>query len=119
LVKAAEKPLYEGSDISLLKAVARLTNLKCEFNLPHRAVDGVASLMKAMCLNENEVTTNFYETKRLLSGLELPHHRIHVCPNGCMLFCKDTVELEKCTICSAERWFMRKTMRGKKIPKKV
>ena len=48
LVKAAGKPLYEGSDISLLKAVARLTNLKCEFNLPHRAIDGVASMMKAM-----------------------------------------------------------------------
>ena len=46
LVKATEKPLYEGSDISLLKAVARLTNLKCEFNLPHRAIDGVASLRR-------------------------------------------------------------------------
>jgi len=41
LVKAVEKPLYQGSDMSLLKAVARLTNLKCEFNLPHRAVDGM------------------------------------------------------------------------------
>jgi len=35
LLKAAEKPLYEGCQRSLLKAVARLTNLKCEFNLPH------------------------------------------------------------------------------------
>ena len=26
LVQAAEKPLYEGSNMSLLKAVARLTN---------------------------------------------------------------------------------------------
>jgi len=102
-----------------LKAVARLTNLKCEFNLPHRAIDGVASLMKVMCPNDNEMTANFYETKRLMSGLELPHHRIHVCPNGCMLFWKATVELEKYTICDAERWFMRKTVRGKKIPKKV
>jgi len=32
---------------------------------------------------------------------------------------KDTVEFEKCTICGAERWFTRKTVRGKKIPKKV
>ena len=47
LVKAVEKFLYEGSSISLVKAVARLTNLKCEFNLPHQAIDGVSLLMKA------------------------------------------------------------------------
>jgi len=60
LVQAAEKPLYEGSQMSLLKAVAHLTNLKCEFNLPYRAVDGIASLMKEMCPNDNEITSNFY-----------------------------------------------------------
>ena len=106
LVQAAEKPLYEGSDMSLLKAVARLTNLKCEFNLPHRAVDGIASLMKAMCPNDNEMTTNFYETKKLLAGLELPHYKIHVCPNGCMLFWKDAEEWEKCSVCGTERYIV-------------
>jgi len=102
-----------------LKAVARLTNLKCEFNLAHRAIDGVASLVNAMCPNDNEMMANFNETKRLLSRLELPHHRIHVCPNGCMLFWKDAGELEKCTVYGAKRWFMRKTVRDKKILKKV
>ena len=78
LVQATEKPLYEGYDVSLLKAIARLTNLKWEFNLPHRAVDEIASLMKAMCPNDNEMTANFYETKKLLAELELPHYKIHV-----------------------------------------
>jgi len=62
---------------------------------------------------------NFYKTKRWLSGLELPHHRIHGCPDGCMLYWKDARELEKCTVSGAERWFIRKTVRGKKIPKQV
>ena len=73
-MQVAEKPLYEGFDMSLLKAVARLTNLKCEFNLPRRVVDGIASLMKAMCPNDNEMTTNFDEAKKLLARLELPHY---------------------------------------------
>ena len=79
LVQVAEKPLYEGCQMSLLKPVALLTNLKCEFNLPHRAVDGIASLMKEMCPNDNEMSSNFYVTKRLLVGLELPHRK-----NSCM-----------------------------------
>jgi len=86
LLKAAEKPLYEGCPMSLLKAVARLTNLKSEFNLPHRAVDGIASFMKEICPNNNEMAGDYYEIKKLLAGLELPHRKIDACPNGCMLF---------------------------------
>jgi len=118
LVQVEKKPLYEGSQISFLKAVARLTNLKCEFNLPHRVVDGIASLMKEMCPNDNEMTSNFYETSRLLAGLELPHRKIHVCSKGCMLFWKDDEQLDVCSFCGAER-YIRKTVRGRKIPKKV
>jgi len=33
LLQAVEKPLYEGCEMSLLKAVVRLTNLKREYNL--------------------------------------------------------------------------------------
>ena len=86
LLKAAKKPLYKGCQMLLLKAVAKLTNLKCEFSLPHRAVDGIAAFMKEICPNNNEMVGNYYEIKQLLSGLELPHQKIDVCPNGCMLF---------------------------------
>jgi len=34
LVKAAGRPSHEGCEMSLLKVVAWLTNLKCEYNLP-------------------------------------------------------------------------------------
>ena len=54
-LKAVEKPLYEGCQMSLLKAIARLTNEKCEFNLPHRAVEGIAAFMKEICPNNNEI----------------------------------------------------------------
>ena len=74
--------------------------------------------MKAMCPNDNEMTTNFYETKKLLTGLELPHHKIRACPNGCMLFWKDAEELENCSVCGAKR-YIKETGRGKKIAKKV
>lgn len=35
LLKAVERPLYKGCEMSLLKAIAQLTNLKCEYNLPN------------------------------------------------------------------------------------
>ena len=99
LVKAADRPLYEGCEMSLLKAVARLTNVKCEYNLSHRAVDGIASFMKEICPNNNDTVGNYYEIKKLLAGLELPHYKIDVCPNGCMLFWKEVDGLHRCAFC--------------------
>jgi len=71
LLQAAKKPLYEGCEMSLLKAVARLTNLKCEYNLPHQAVDVIATFMKEICLDAKDMAGNYYEIKKLLAGLEL------------------------------------------------
>jgi len=34
-LEAVEKPLYEGYEMSFLKVVAHLTNVKFEYNLPH------------------------------------------------------------------------------------
>ena len=117
LLKAAEKPLYEGRAMSLLKAVARLTNLKCEYNLPYRAVNGIASFMKDICPNNNDMVGNYYETKKLLAGLELPHCKIDVCPNSCMLFWKKTDGLDRCSICDEER-YLRTSKERRHIPRK-
>jgi len=53
----------------ILKAIARLTNFKCEFKLPYQASNGISSLMKAMCPNDSEMTANLYKAKMLLHGL--------------------------------------------------
>jgi len=104
LLQAPEKPLYEYYEMSLLKAVAHLTNLKCEYNLPHRAVDVTATFMKEICPDTNDMAGNYYEIKKLLIGLELPYIKIDVCPNGCMLFWKDNEFLETCSICEEGRY---------------
>lgn len=82
----AQKPLYDGCKLSLLSVAARVTNMKCEYNIPHRAIDGITSLMREICPDDNKMTNSFYATKKLLKGLELPHQKIDVCPNGFMLF---------------------------------
>jgi len=103
--------------MSLLKAVARLTNLKCEYNLPHRVIDGIASIMKEICPNNNDMSSNYYEVKKLLAGLKLPHRKIDVFRNGCMLFWKEADGLDKCSICDEGR-YLRMSKEGRQIPRK-
>jgi len=40
----------------------------------------------------------------LLATLQLPYKRIDACPNECMLYWKDKVDLEICEHCGADRY---------------
>jgi len=117
MIAAAEKPLYDGSQSSLLSVVARITNLKCEYNIPNRAIDGFATLVKDICPDDNKIPDTFYGTKKLLAGLEMAHERIDVCLKRRMLFWKDAAHLDKCEVCHADQ-YVKKRLSGKLITKK-
>ncbi|XP_074300289.1 uncharacterized protein LOC141631530 [Silene latifolia] len=116
MLKKREQPVYEGSKMSLLQSAARLLTLKCEFNMPHKCVDGFASYMRDMIPNNNCMTRNFYETKKVLKALQLPHQKIHACPTGCMLFWNDDHQLEQCKKCGADRYKSKSNLNGKRVP---
>ncbi|XP_021735706.1 uncharacterized protein LOC110702311 [Chenopodium quinoa] len=117
LLEESERPLHEGSSMSVLEIASRITSLKCEYNFPHRCVDGFASLMNEAILDNNNMGETFYEVKKVVNGLELPHEKIHACPKGCMLFWKDDVNLSNCRVCGSERYS--KTSKGSLVPLKV
>ncbi|XP_057248861.1 uncharacterized protein LOC104906231 [Beta vulgaris subsp. vulgaris] len=117
LLKAADSPLCEGSKVSVLEMASRIISLKCEYNLPHRCVDGFASLLNDVIPNINQMTTTFYDTKKVLKGLQLPHEKIHACRNGCMLFWKGDAHLISVVYVSVIA--IKKTPKGKLIPEKV
>lgn len=45
-----------------------------------------------------------YEAKKIIRDLGLGYEKIHACPNDCMLFWKQNVNLEACPCCKASRW---------------
>ncbi|XP_021749414.1 uncharacterized protein LOC110715152 [Chenopodium quinoa] len=96
---------------------SRITSLKCEYNLPHRCVDGFASLVNEAIPNNNHMAETFYEVKKIVKGLELPHEKIHACPKGCMLFWKDDAQLSTCRVCGSDRY--KKTSKGSLVPLNV
>ena len=78
LLKLAQEPLYDGSNISVLEMASRMINLKSEYNLPHRCVDGFGSLLSdALPTSQKTKCNTYYDTKKVLKGLELPHEKIH------------------------------------------
>ena len=78
--------MCDGFQSSLLSVGARITNLKYECSILNRAIDGLASLVKDICLDDNNIPDTFYGAKKLLASLVIAHKRIDVCLKGCMLF---------------------------------
>ena len=45
-----------------------------------------------------------YEAKKIVWDLGLGYEKIHACPNDCILFWKENVNLEACPCCKVSRW---------------
>ncbi|KAL0457803.1 UNVERIFIED_CONTAM: hypothetical protein Slati_0407500 [Sesamum latifolium] len=58
---------------------------------------------------------DYYNTKKLIKDLGLRIEKIGACKNGCMLYCKDSVDLEYCKFCGDARY---KPTRGQDLCRK-
>ncbi|XP_059315491.1 uncharacterized protein LOC132066130 [Lycium ferocissimum] len=80
-------------------------------------MDSMIKLVGELVSPEFDIPKSYYEAKRLVSKLGLSYDRIHCCPNGCMLFYKQDVDLNECKICGHARY--KRTPSGKTVPIKA
>ncbi|KAK4385537.1 hypothetical protein Sango_2677700 [Sesamum angolense] len=99
VVNAADQPLYSGSENhSQLSAVARLVNIKSEYNLSQSCYDEISQLIGELLPRDHTLPKD-YSTKKLIRELGLSVEKIDACKAGCMLFWKDDKHLEFCKFC--------------------
>jgi hypothetical protein len=110
LMKVAEEPLYDKSkcctkEFTTLQLVLKLLALKARYHLPDVAFAAFLSIIVDMLLNENQVPTNTYYAKKLITLLTIGVEKIHACRNHCIL-CRgdDYKDLESCPKCGASRY---------------
>ena len=105
MLSAVNKELWTGCQNHLqLSLVARMLNMKAEHHMSQREFDDISQLIKEVVPDENLVTDNFYNAKRLVRGLGLLVEKIHCCYNGCMLFWGEDNDITICKICGHQRY---------------
>ena len=67
-----------------------------------------SNLLKKILPKDNELPTATYEAKQLICPLRLEVHKIHTCPNDCILYRDEYENLDACPVCSALRYKIRK-----------
>lgn len=75
----------------------------------------MAQLMKDSNPPDNKIPLNYYQAKKLISGLGLTSQKIDCCVNGCMLYYKADINMTECKFCHEPRYKEQVRKQNKKV----
>jgi hypothetical protein len=91
------KPVYGGTNVSVISATIVLINMAVIHNVSNAYVDELLKYLSSVLLpQENSLPKSHYEAKRLILKLGLNNHVIHTCSKGCVLYRGEYAHLANC-----------------------
>ncbi|XP_028208335.1 uncharacterized protein LOC114391537 [Glycine soja] len=101
----AHMPLYVGcKSFTRLSAVLALVNLKARFGWSDKSFTELVLLLKNMFPEHNSLPKSHYEAKKILCPVGLEYQRIHACPNDCLLYRNEFLDMRFCPTCGLSRY---------------
>jgi len=104
MLKSAQRPLHDRTNVSQLDAVGRVMGLKAELNLSREGFDKMLAVWSGLLPEGYIMPKNLYESEKVLLALKMPYDKIHVCPKGCVLFRKEYADAKYCPKCLSSRY---------------
>ena len=105
MIDDVEKPLYEGcTKFSIFSAIIVLFQLKTLYGWTNKSFTLLLQLLKDLLPSDAKLPKDHYKAKKIIRDLGLVYGKIHSCPNDCILFWKENVNLEVYTCCASSRW---------------
>ncbi|CAN6702102.1 unnamed protein product [Malus baccata var. baccata] len=99
LLEEADQDLWPGcKEFKKLEAVVRLYQVKCLAGMQDEIFITLLELIKRMLPKGDCLHDSCYNAKKLINDLGLTYVKIDACPNDCMIYWKDTLELTVCSV---------------------
>ncbi|XP_010549589.1 PREDICTED: uncharacterized protein LOC104820722 isoform X2 [Tarenaya hassleriana] len=120
MLTMANHPIYEGckQGQSRLSLASRLMSMKTDFNVTENCMDSFCKKLHEYLPENNQAPQSYYDTKAILKDLGIPHEKIDVCRNSCMLFLDTDKDLMQFKFCGANRYRPSKERSRRKVPYK-
>ncbi|XP_075109112.1 uncharacterized protein LOC142180908 [Nicotiana tabacum] len=104
LVEEGKEELYPGCEnFSKLGFTIRLYLFKCIHGISNVAFTDLLELLKE-AFPFAQLPESFYKATSMIKDLGLHYEKIHACPNDCMLFWNEYVNVDTCSVCGSSRW---------------
>ncbi|CAN6574381.1 unnamed protein product [Malus baccata var. baccata] len=99
LLEEADQDLWPGcKEFKKLEAFVRLYQVKCLVGMQDEIFTTLLELIKRMLPKGDCLPDSCYNAKKLINDLGLTYVKIDACPNDCMIYWKDTLELTVCSV---------------------
>jgi hypothetical protein len=86
LLKALEEPLYEHIEVTLIAFITQLVTIKSKYFFSNNCYNDLLKLINNILLKSHKVPKDMYQSKKMMSAIDLKYEKIDVCLNNCMLF---------------------------------
>ena len=105
MIDDVDKPLYaDCTKFSIFSAIIVLFQLKTLCGWTNKSFTMLLQVLMDMLPSDAKLPKDHYEAKKIVRGLGLGYEKIYACPNDCMLFWKENVNIEACPCCKVSRW---------------
>ncbi|PKA61494.1 hypothetical protein AXF42_Ash014411 [Apostasia shenzhenica] len=101
----ARTPLFPGcNNFTKPSALMRLYNLKATNGWSNKGFSDLLQLLKEMLPAPNQLPISTYEAKKIICKLGMNYEKISACPNDCVLYRNEYIDLNQCPQCKKSRW---------------
>jgi hypothetical protein len=119
ILRASEEPLHEHTIVSIIAFVTHLMAIKSKFTFSNKCYKELLSLINDVLPSNHKMSKDMYQSKKLLSTLDMEYEKIDACENNCMLFYKEHKDETKCLKCDKSRFVEVVNEDGEKVTLKV
>jgi hypothetical protein len=88
MLRTSEESLHEHTTVSVLAFITCITSIKSKFALSNKCYKELLSLFSDVLPSNHKMLKDMYQSKKLLSALDMKFEKIDVCKDNCMIFYK-------------------------------
>ncbi|XP_062028723.1 uncharacterized protein LOC133744669 [Rosa rugosa] len=105
LMKSANLPLYPGSKKhTTLSFIVKLLQAKVLNGWTDKSFKDLLDICNESMPEGVNLPNSYYQAQKLTEDLGFTYNTVDACPNSCMLFRNEDINLDQCLICKASRW---------------
>ena len=103
---------YGCTNHSKLSVIAHVFTIKLHYGLSEADYDKIIEWVRRILPEGDRLKENFYTSISMMKPFSLRYHKIDTCPNFCILYYLENIELTECRICG---YALYKPKKGREI----
>jgi hypothetical protein len=96
ILTATDEKVHDGTDVTVLHVVTCLMVMKSRYIFLNHCYNNIVKVIIDLILMKHNMPKDLYQSKKIVSGLDMIYEKIDVCKKNCMLFWKEHKDDTEC-----------------------